>query len=194
VPVVRTRPAYEERPVSYHLFLDESVRKNYLVCAVVARPFELARSRTALRELCLPRQRRLHMEREQEPRRRFILDRIVRLGLRAEVYVCDDGDQVAARMGCLRQLVLDHAPHLQRLVIESSETMDPRDRRVIRETLLEIDGIGAFTYEHLRGFEEPLLWVADAVAWAYGAGGHWQQRVVELVDRRTEVKPVRAYR
>jgi hypothetical protein len=38
-------------------------------------------------------------------------------------------------------------------------------------------------YEHFRPHEEPLLSVADAVAWAYGAGGHWRTMVEQSIDK-----------
>ena len=35
---------------------------------------------------------------------------------------------------------------------------------------------------HLSPYEEPLLWVSDAVAWAVGAGGDWRRRVEPMID------------
>ena len=43
------------------------------------------------------------------------------------------------------------------------------------------------SYCHLIGREEPLLWVADAVAWAYGAGRKWRPRAHTLIDRVQDV-------
>ena len=41
---------------------------------------------------------------------------------------------------------------------------------------------GAPAYVHLPAHQEPLLWSADALAWAYGAGGDWRRRVDPLLD------------
>jgi hypothetical protein len=38
------------------------------------------------------------------------------------------------------------------------------------------------TYEHRRSYEEPLLWVADAAAWCYGAAGERRRRIKQVVD------------
>lgn len=73
-----------------------------------------------------------------------------------------------------------------RLVIESNQHQDERDRRVLAKELRHT--IGTFTYEHLKPAEDPILWVADAVAWCHGAGGDWSRRLrgtircVQLVD------------
>ena len=52
--------------------------------------------------------------------------------------------------------------------------------------MAEMTGTGRFpdhaTYEHLRPHEEPLLWVADAVVWAHGAGGDWPRRIAPMVS------------
>ena len=175
--------------MSCHIFVDESVRRSYLICAVKVRPAALGSTRQALRRLCLPAQRRLHFEREQDRRRRQLLDEIARLEVTAFIYRCDDLNQISARMGCLRQLLIDHADTTSRLVIEACETMDHRDRRLIFAMTREMRMESAFAYEHLRGFEEPILWASDAIAWAVGAGGSWHTRVSGLVAQVVDVKP-----
>ncbi len=37
--------------------------------------------------------------------------------------------------------------------------------------------VGALSYRHETHRAEPILWLADAVAWATGAKGDWQRRV-----------------
>ena len=45
------------------------------------------------------------------------------------------------------------------------------------------------TFDHRRGPDEPILWVADAVAWAYGAGNRWAPFADRVVDRVIELSP-----
>ncbi|NUT22453.1 MAG: hypothetical protein HOV77_25045 [Hamadaea sp.] len=165
------------------------MRRSYLLCAVKVDPASLDATRRALRRLCLPSQRRLHFEREQDARRRHLLDQITKLRIQATVYQCDDPNQIAARMGCLRQLLVDESTAMTRLVLDACETMDHRDRRLIYLAARDIGMAPTFTYEHLRSFEEPLLWVSDAVAWAVGAGRSWHTRVTDVVAVVVEVKP-----
>ncbi|WP_410622993.1 hypothetical protein [Amycolatopsis sp. cmx-8-4] len=37
------------------------------------------------------------------------------------------------------------------------------------------------TYEHVDSTAEPLLWISDAVAWCFGAGGDWRRRASPLI-------------
>jgi hypothetical protein len=37
------------------------------------------------------------------------------------------------------------------------------------------------TYEHVDSTAEPLLWISDAVAWCFGAGGDWRCRASPLI-------------
>jgi hypothetical protein len=85
--------------------------------------------------------------------------------------------------------MLDKAATTSRLVLESCETMDHRDRRLIFAVSRETRVGSTFVYEHLRGFEEPILWASDAVAWAVGAGGSWRARVSHVLADVLDVKP-----
>lgn len=174
---------------SAHVFLDESVRDSYLICAVLVRPSDLDRVRRLLRQLRLGGQRRLHFERERDARRRMILTRLIAAPLRASIFTCEAGDQVTARLACLRRVVIELGEQTRRLVIESSESLEARDRQAIYNAMRTTQLIGAFDYEHLRSFEEPMLWAADAICWAHGAGGDWRKRVEAVIDNVYEVRP-----
>jgi hypothetical protein len=60
---------------------------------------------------------------------------------------------------------------------------DQSDRRIIHSALT-VSGVelAAVSYEHFRSHEEPALWVADAVAWCWGAGGEWRHRISPIVE------------
>jgi hypothetical protein len=42
-------------------------------------------------------------------------------------------------------------------------------------------------YDHLKAPAEPMLWVADAVAWAWTHDGRWRAQVDRLVARVTQL-------
>ncbi|HWB34749.1 MAG TPA: hypothetical protein VHA75_01865, partial [Rugosimonospora sp.] len=86
------------------------------------------------------------------------------------------------------QLTVDLAKAgVTRLVIESREGRDHIDRRTIYTALQSLGVPPSLRYEHLRGHEEPLLWIPDAIAWAYGAGGDWRRRISSLLEGVTDV-------
>ncbi|MEU7937831.1 hypothetical protein [Microbispora bryophytorum] len=167
-----------------HAFVDESARGGYLICTVVIAPEDLSASRQALRKLCKPGQQRIHMTSESDNRRREILSEIDGLGVAAHVYQAELGkrSQRVVRDDCIRAAVPGLiAMGVSRLVIESCD-QDRQDRLVIHETLSKAEAHDRLTYRHDRPASEPLLWVPDALAWAYGKGGDWRRRTRGVVQ------------
>jgi hypothetical protein len=172
--------------VSTHLFVDESQRRPYLLVAGVVTVVELAASRSVLRALCAPGDRRLHFQSERDSRRRELLSHLIRAEFRTWVYA-GHGRPEEVRRACLRQLVADAVKSgATRLVMESrGDVLDRSDRQVVARAVDDVAAAG-LAYTHLRPHEEPLLWLPDAVAWSYGAGGDWRRRVAPLVETVVE--------
>jgi hypothetical protein len=169
-------------------FVDESERQGYLLAAVVVAPRDLDGTRTELRGLLAPRQRRLHFNSESNKRRRLLLARMCDLDVRASVYTCRTRGEDARRV-LLSALATKLPRRTTRLVLEAREGRDVLDRRVLARLQQSGRIADHLVYEHLRPHEEPLLWVPDAVAWAVGAGGGWRQRAEPLLVRCEEVAP-----
>lgn len=178
-----------------HVFVDESQRNGrYLLCAALVAPAALGDGRNLMRSLCQPRQRRLHFKTESDPRRRAILSQLARSEAHVRIYV-STGDEITARAECLTQLTSDLIGFdARRLVIESRQGRDQADRHVIFATLEAHDHAGSPTYEHMLPHEEPLLWIPDAVAWAYGAGGDWRRRVDPMISKVVDMVPTEAHK
>lgn len=168
--------------MSLHGFLDESRRgSTYLVAVVLVHPRDLDRMRSGLRRLVKAGQRRIHFAKESDARRREVVSLLHGMGLRARVWSIRHPDDVAARQVCLTAVARRlHGLGIARLALESCQHQDARDRRTFAAVLGKAGD--AFTYEHLRPAEDPLLWVSDAVAWCYGAGGDWRRRVSPMLD------------
>ncbi|MFD9704999.1 hypothetical protein [Lentzea sp. NPDC059081] len=171
--------------MSLHAFVDESRRNNtYLLAVALVSPGELARFRKFLRCMLMPGQHELHCKKETSSRRRLIASRLVaeRVSVRLYTRRCDLGDE-AARQRCLESLVADLLKvGAHRLVLDSRDQRDRLDARTIHAAL----GPGApsfhLVYEHRRSSSEELLWIADVVAWCYGSGGEWRERVLPVVE------------
>jgi hypothetical protein len=93
------------------------------------------------------------------------------------------GRQIDARSECWIKLV----PRLvalgvTELAIERMQGGEARDRRDIRNALKAIDREDV-TYRHVDPAGEPMLWVADAVAWCAGAGSHWRARIASILHQ-----------
>ena len=157
--------------MSTSAFIDESIRRDrYLVCASVIDARDLIAARQALRSLLSSGQQRIHFNSESDGRRRRILNEIAALEVASLICSARGRDQVGARAAALHEVVV----HLRRcgvdrLVLETRQGQDHRDQAVIRRVAAPDPAI-TFSYTHETPRSEPLLWVPDAVAWAWAAG------------------------
>jgi hypothetical protein len=177
--------------MTIHAFVDESARgSNYLLCATIVEPAYLSPTRRALTSLLLRGARELHFKKEKEPRRRLLIDRIAAMPVTSRLYVgtCSPKTEEAARQRCLVSLAEDLlALQAHRLVLDTRDHRDGQDRRTLRQALGFQPSKTELTYEHVDSTAEPLLWISDAVAWCFGAGGDWRRRASPLVTERFEV-------
>ena len=170
-----------------HVFVDESMRRNYLLCAAVVAPDDLEPARRAVRAMLAKGQRRLHFVDESPQRRRAILSSMTKLDVRVRIYTCGAGERAARRV-VMSALVADLRTDVRRLVIESRGARDRDDRQLLVE--LHKAGVLAqsVAYEHLPAHAEPLLWIADAVAWAYGNRQPWRSLVEPIVESASTIE------
>lgn len=70
-------------------------------------------------------------------------------------------------------------------MIASSSSVTTRfekaDKRVLFRDVKRHGVSGTLTYVHESPHQEPLLWIADAVAWSYTRGGDWKRRIQPLI-------------
>jgi hypothetical protein len=159
------------------MFVDESERGCYLLAAAIVPACHLQRTRALL----LPGERRLHFKQENDSRRRLLISRMVSAELQARVYL-GKGPSEAVRGVLLGHVVTDAIElGCQRIVLDSRDHVgNGRDRSCIAKTPARQHDVA---YEHLPSYSEPGTWIADAVAWCYGAGGDWRRRIEPLVER-----------
>ena len=94
--------------------------------------------------------------------------------------------EFAARNACLTAVVERVQRHdVPRLVIESRDDDREDERHLVRVRQPE----PWLVFEHRRASAEPMLWVADAIAWAHGAGGNWRLFIESVVEDVTELRP-----
>ncbi|WP_433164843.1 hypothetical protein [Kribbella sp. CA-247076] len=165
-----------------HVFVDETKSRGLLMAAVRCRSGDVAVQRKALRGLLLPGQERLHFNHETDARRRQILDVIVGFRLLVDLYQAER-DTLADRTRCLEAIVRDVVGVAERLLVEREESTWDHDRRTLHAAVYRhkcYDLSWAVIVPKL----DPLLWVADAVAWAWARGGDWKRRVAPFCQVR----------
>ncbi|MDE0805589.1 MAG: hypothetical protein OSA99_19995 [Acidimicrobiales bacterium] len=172
-------------------FSDESRRKPHmLMAAVIIDTHAVAAARQEMRTLLLPRQRRLHMTDERQSRRDQILDVVARLPV--------DGFAVVAitsgrRIPDVRADLLRHVAGeligggVERWTLDGVEGVErDRDRSVLTTHLRSVGA--ELLFDHLPTQADPLLWAADAVAWAVGSGGRHLERFGDRLEI-TQLEP-----
>lgn len=171
-----------------HVFIDESTQKNYLVVCSVMPSGSVTEARKAMKSLLLPGQRSLHMKDEgKDGRQRQIVRVITNLAPRVTIYCAKPSEYRAghtgARDACLQRAAaraVQEGVAVMRL--DRNDTYVKRDRRSIIEGS---SSTGArrvpFQYDHMARTEEPLLWIPDAIGWAYARGGRHRASVSGLI-------------
>jgi len=171
--------------MTVHAFVDESRRgSQYTMAVAIAEPVKLRLLRRDLRGLLLPAPRELHFNDQKDPRRRVLSDVIARLPVRVAIYRRSVDRYVeSSRQECVDRLCCDLlAQGAHRLVLDSRAQLDRHDAATIRTAMLRHPDCKRFVYEHVDSTSESMLWVADATAWCFGAGGHWRRRVEPIVS------------
>lgn len=163
------------------VYLDETKRSGYVIAA--ASVGDPTAARRVVRSLILPGQRRVHMVREREARKRQIIDAIYALAVTTTIY--DAGhhhpSELAARAACLRALLADLEGGDTLLTIEQDDGMVRHDNRWLIEATRATGQRYTLRYEHRRASVEPLLAIPDIAAWAWTKGGDWRRRVEPIV-------------
>jgi hypothetical protein len=161
-------------------FVDESMRLNsdnagtYLMAAVVTEVGRCEEIRQILRSLLYKRQERLHWRDEEAPRRTKIAEAVGGLDVAATVVIgtpLAKKKQERARRKCLETLLprLDEMGVTQVVLERRTPSLVAADRKMV----IAIRGkrlIGAgLRVETAQPKDEPMLWLPDAVAGAFGA-------------------------
>lgn len=176
--------------MSVGFYVDESKVRGYTIVAAAVHSQHAASLRRALVDLRMKGQRRIHFVDESPPRRRVLLSAMTQLGCSTRIYRVQDTAELRARELCLSAVVNDMAAlDARRLVLERDDSIVNRDRRLIRASLIERGLHERVTYAHEAATSEPLLWIADAIAWSYSRGGEWRQRAAPMVISFVDLTP-----
>ncbi|GLI27133.1 hypothetical protein ARHIZOSPH14_13750 [Agromyces rhizosphaerae] len=171
------------------VFVDESKSGGYYIAAAATASTDVASIERRLRGLRAGGRSAIHFN-DESKRRDQLIRALCELEVRVHVYVMRRARDTVARPALLRALVADLIDGgAADLTLERDASLEAADRRVIRG---ELDRLGALTrlkYGHRGRTEQPMLWIADAVAWCEQKGGVWPQKVAPIVARRVVIDP-----
>lgn len=159
-----------------HTFVDENKARGLLMAAATCPATSVKTNRKALTSLLLAGQRRIHFQKESPARQRKILAAVSELDFEVTLYAALRAD-VESRHRCLTAIVRDAAPATERLVVERDESTLDFDRQVLYRAVRTYGCVDSLQYVLLAPHLDPLLWVPDAVVWAWAKGGEWRDQV-----------------
>ena len=164
------------------VYVDESKARGFRLAAVLVQDSQASRARTRMRGHVAAGAHRVHFVKERTARRRAILATIASLGVVVAVIEAPDGCRASEqRRRAIAELTRwACSVGARRIVVERDENTIALDRRAIESVLAGLQGRSALEYEHVPARSEPLLWIADAIAWAWARGGEWR-RLAELM-------------
>ena len=176
--------------MALHAFVDESYRGDYVLCAALIEPRSVAAARRSMTAQLRGGQSRIHMAKENDGRRKSLLSNIAQLDASAHLVAVQVRGLSIRRSRDLAfaeltaQLV---SLGTGRIIIESCD-QDRRDTQVIGDALARLGATGSVDVQHLRPHDEPLLWIPDVIAWAYGKGTkEWRSLVEPLITNVTRL-------
>lgn len=171
-------------PRGSHVFVDESKSRDYTLVAAIAVPNDLAAARSGVSRLRHKGSSSIHMTKESPGTRKRILAGLGGLPVSAYVVQCANPglSELERRFTCLEHLLerCDEAS-VASLTIELDESIRKHEEQFLLEARRRMSLSDEFRYHWRRRNEEPLLWVADAVAWSYVQGGDWRNRARPLL-------------
>ena len=171
----------------YVLYVDESFSKNYILVGHLVAANRVGQLRKAIRSHVLSGQRSIHFSGERDSRRRYLLSQFSNLGCQLLVVEVTGMDNKGARAKSL-QLMLDLLEKygLTQIFIELDESTKKLDTQVLMKWKTE--NSSSIDFEFARRNEEPLLWLADAIAWCEGRGGDWLRRSASMIIGRIKYR------
>ena len=155
-------------------FVDESYQAGAYLYVVAAAGVvgDLPEIRLTLKQALPKRVPRFHWRNESEASRQQMLERIVELGVVGRAYVGRNvAKQERARTQCLERLLWDMKERAEdEMVFETRRRHgDQRDRMTIIRSQKRGAASERLHYTFSQPGEEPLLWLADALAGAVSA-------------------------
>ena len=171
------------------LYLDESKAKNYVFIGVLVSEVEAPQLRKRVALLKMPGQRSIHFVKESDSRRRKLIREFIELGFSAFSFECSERSQKLARELCVREIVRFARTHqVRKLVFERDDSTVKNDEKWLKDEIRKLGTGFGIRFLHLNRNEEPLLWVADSIAWCFARGSGWMRRFGTIIKQSIEVK------
>ena len=157
-------------------YVDESKAKRFLFAVHLIEPKRQFVIRKELAKSLLAGQRSWHFVKESKRRRKHLIGLLLELGSKLVIIRVDSLNTVTKRTVALSALVdLITKYGISEIVFDLDQTSLSADSKYLSNFKFHL------TWDHRERHQEPLLWVADAVAWCVNRGGDWERMVRPLI-------------
>ena len=163
-----------------HWFIDETKAKGFTFAIVAVDGTDVTRCRTAILRIPRRGQSVLHFKKESDATRARALREIGMLPISVTLVVVSTGVPPieSRKRGVEAVAELAKAKSPRRIVFELDEAALVNDRKWLRA---ELGPIRVLEYQHVGKGADPMLWIADAMAWAVQRGERWRAQVEHLI-------------
>jgi len=157
------------------ILVDESKRKDYILCAVEIDMSVAPAARVAVNRLRLKGQRSIHFATESDSRRMSILRSLFKIPSVTTCYAVKGLGEGEARQRCLKAMIseMSASEHYQ-VIFDLDENFLAADRLIIGKQLRARKNQNRVAFHHMEPHQEHLLSLPDAFAWAFARGGRWR--------------------
>lgn len=166
------------------LFIDESKTPSFVLAATLIQDADIPKVRKILRGECRARQRSIHFKKEADHRKKQLLALYEKHAIQTILVSSKSKDQKLAREECFERVIrYALSANVTRLVVERDDSIFVFDEIMIAAKIQQLNAVGKVGFEHFYRNEEPLLWIADSLAWCENKGGEWRKLITQIAVR-----------
>ena len=157
-------------------YIDECKAKRYVFVLHLVDPKDQTRLRRHLTEKLMHGQRSIHFRKESPRRRKHLVKEFLGANFKVVIFQETSTNSFPSRSKIIRAI---HEHTLELGVTELVFELDETD--VVHDSRLLSNLHSSIRWDHRLRNQEPLLWVADAVAWCVNRGGEWERMVRPMI-------------
>ena len=166
-------------------YVDECKQGPYLLTGHIVNDSQAVKLRSSIKNIYPKPLRHFHFSQEQDARRKKVLSHFVQQNCTGVLVICERENGKRLRETALRKLIeVSEAKGVERLVLDLDISTKGADDRVFREHNQKKGRIKKVKWDHVEYQDEPLLWVADGIGWAYNRKGHWAKIARSLIKQK----------
>jgi hypothetical protein len=160
------------------IYIDESVRKNYVIPLVIVDTQKINEIRKSLKLFVKRNHKNIQMFKANKVFKNRILKEVMSYNL--QIVIVEDLNfryrKYLSRQICLRS-AFEYAAQMDvdRIVLDRSSSQE-KDLITYKKSSRKFPSLPE-NLHHIASRQEPLLWLPDIFAWSYGAGGLWREKI-----------------